>query len=202
MERFRSRLRVLEMRQRSERNNGNVLAFGRTAFERVIQPHLPGLRRMALRLAGNRDDAEDLLQDLVAHLYADAGSLLALDDPGPWLRRVLYRRFVDRWRRQQADPVEYAGDDVIEPVTAPADAPDAEFDRALERERLQATLDTLSLDHRSVLLLHDVEGYTLPELAVILDTAEGTLKSRLHRARNQLRARLLAQDGTNSAVGS
>jgi len=174
-----------------------VKALGRTPFERATRPHMAALRRLALRLTGNRDDAEELLQDVFTGLYANAATLLASDDPGPWLRRVVYRRFVDHWRRRRADPVDYAAADVGESAPAPTDAPDEAFDRALDRQRLQRTLDKLSADHRSVLLLHDVEGYTLPEIAATLGVAEGTLKSRLHRARNNLRARLLAGDGTN-----
>jgi len=75
-----------------------VKALGRTPFERATRPHMAALRRLALRLTGNRDDAEELLQDVFTGLYANAATLLASDDPGPWLRRVVYRRFVDRWR--------------------------------------------------------------------------------------------------------
>jgi RNA polymerase sigma-70 factor (ECF subfamily) len=62
-----------------------------------------------------------------------------------------------------------------------------------DRKRLQQELDTLSAEHRLVLMLHDVEGYTLNELGAMLDIPLGTLKSRLHRARRHLRAGLEAK---------
>ena len=208
-ERIRGCLRVLSMPGNdhpesaatpSGTSTPNVTALGRTPFERAVRPHLTALRRLAVRFTGSREDAEDLLQDLLTHLYAQHDTVVELDQPGPWLRRVLYRRFVDRWRRRQADPVDHAAEDISDDAATPAAAPDAELDRHLDRERLQAALDALSLDHRSVILLHDVEGYTLPEIAGMLDVSEGTLKSRLHRARNNLRQRLLAANGTNRGL--
>jgi len=191
------------MRQAPATRLIDVMLFGKTAFERTLQPHLTGLRRLALRLTGNRDDAEELLQDVLAQLYTRTDVLLTVDEPGSWLRRVVYRRFVDHWRRRQADPVDYSADDPGASAMAATDAPDEVFERLLGQRRLQRTLDKLSEDHRSVLLMHDVEGYTLPEIAQILAVSEGTLKSRLHRARHNLRERLLAgTDGTNPAARS
>lgn len=169
---------------------------GDSAFERVLQPHRDALRRLALRLTGSPDDADDLMQELFTHLYPHAATVTSLERPRPWLMRVLYRLFVDRWRHRRADPV-VADDDGLEEYPANAlDAPDAVFERQLTAARLQAGLDTLPAAQRDLLLLHDVEGYTLPEVAEALEVPLGTLKSRLHRARAGLRARLLTHDGT------
>jgi RNA polymerase sigma-70 factor, ECF subfamily len=192
----------MAMDQRSDpgMTPSDVTPLGRTPFERAVRPHLRALQRLALRFTGRREEAEDLLQDLLTHLYARHDTVVALDQPGPWLRRVLYRRFVDRWRRRQADPVDYTAEDVSAATETPDAAPDAELERHLDRQRLQQALDALSPDHRSVILLHDVEGYTLPEIAQMLEVTEGTLKSRLHRARNNLRQRLLADAGWNEST--
>lgn len=168
---------------------------GVTAFERVLRPHQDALHRLALRLTGSPDDADDLMQDLFAHLYPRAGTVTSLERPRPWLMRVLYRLFVDRWRHRCADPA--SGDDALEEYPADAlDAPDAVFERQLTAARLQAGLDALPAPQRDLLLLHDVEGYTLPEVAETLDVPLGTLKSRLHRGRAGLRAILLGHEGT------
>lgn len=169
---------------------------GNTAFERALYPHREALHRLALRLTGSPDDADDLMQDLYAHLYPRAGTVASLDRPRPWLMRVLYRLFVDRWRHRRADPVIAGGDELEEPPTDALDAPDAIFERQLTAARLQAGLDALPPLQRDLLLLHDVEGYTLPEVAEALEVPLGTLKSRLHRGRTALRALLLGRGGT------
>lgn len=172
---------------------------GNTAFERALRPHHDALHRLALRLTGSPDDADDLMQDLFAHLYPRAATVVSLDRPRPWLMRVLYRLFVDRWRHRRADPV-VADNDGVEDYPANAlDAPDVVFERQLTAARLQAGLDALPPAQRDLLLLHDVEGYTLPEVAEVLEVPLGTLKSRLHRGRAGLRAILLGRGGTLEA---
>jgi len=177
-----------------------------TPFERALQPHLDTLRRLALRLTGSAEDAEDLMQEFLTRLYPRAGKVMAVEQLRPWLMRVLYRQFVDRWRRRRADPVI---EDDTEPDDRAGDAidmPDAVFDRQLTAERLQAALDRLPAPQRELVILHDVEGYTLPEVAQILEVSLGTLKSRLHRARRRVRDMLVSADelldGTLEAADS
>lgn len=165
------------------------------AFESLFAPHREKLYRLALRLTGNADDAEDLLQEVTAHLYARTATVSAVDRLRPWLMRVLYRHFVDRWRRDHASPVTFQGDDLPDPPAPAEAAPEAEFERGLTRERLQQALDRLPAQQREILLLHDVEGHTLPEVAEVMGIALGTLKSRLHRARERLRTLLGPADG-------
>jgi len=170
-----------------------IRSLAHKRFQNHIEPWLPDLRRLAIRLTGNRDDADDLLGDLIERLYPRLDEIEQLDRPKPWLTRVLYRLFVDRWRRAhsgfeidpEALPEEHASADAL---------PETDFDRQLTRERLQAALDCLPAQHREVVILYDVEGYSLGEIGEITDTAIGTLKSRLHRARVRLREHLA--DGT------
>lgn len=165
-------------------------------FEKAIGPWLHDLRRLALRLTGNADDADDLLQELLLRLQPRMAEVAALDKPRPWLARVLYRLFVDQWRRGRSGPV-YDDESDIDEQPGHGDLPDAAFERALTRKRLQAALDRLPGSQRDLVLLHDVEGYTLTEIATIVEAPVGTLKSRLHRARAALRERLVdAGDGT------
>lgn len=171
------------------------LRHGDTAFERALGPHMDALARMALRLTGDQTDADDLLQDVLTQLYARRRFLTRVQALRPWLLQVLYRRYVDRWRGDEPDSAP-DGDRAQEVASAEGDAPDAVFDRALTVERLQQSIDGLSPAHREVLLMHDVEGYSLPEIAAIMEVPEGTLKSRLHRARAGLREALVKLDGT------
>jgi len=164
-------------------------------FEDLLRPHIAQLYRLAYRLTGSEADSEDLLQDLVIKLHTRADEIAQLDKPGIWLARVLYRLYVDRHRRAARRPTSISdlgdadcGDDPIDSLAAEeSEQPDRLTERHLNAQRLQATVDALDDDRRTVVLLHDVEGYRLTEIAEMLDLPVGTLKSRLHRARHQLR---------------
>lgn len=170
------------------------------AFEQLLRQHLPRLYQIAYRLTGSEADAEDLLHDLVIRVHPRAGELQGMNRPDIWLGTVLYRLYVDRYRRAQLAPVPAAetrdpdepDSDAVDDAAGPdADDPAVRAERLLDQDRLQWALDALTDEHRVVVLLHDVEGYALAELATMLELPQGTLKSRLHRARRQMRELLL-----------
>ena len=172
-------------------------------FESLLAPHVDHLFRVAYRFTGNQEDAEDLVQDLLAKLYTRQREVAAVDRLRPWLVRVLYRQFVDDWRKRSrlrlfpgGQPEQDADPDPLSQLQAEDPGPGEETENRLTRERLEQGLAGLTRDHRAVLTLHDIEGYTLPELETVLDAPVGTLKSRLHRARARLRE-VLGEDGTN-----
>lgn len=183
------------------------------AFERVIDPHMTALYRLAWRWCGNASDAEDLLQELMCKLYPRRTEVLAVDKLRPWLIRVMYRLFVDGTRRQrplafsalapaggEAEP-DGDGPDFADNLEIEADDnPEADADRQLSRERLEHALQRLPEARRALLVMHDVEGYSLPELADMLETPAGTLKVQLHRTRERLRT-LLWNTGCNPSPG-
>lgn len=158
-------------------------------FEQLLQPHLKQLYRLAYRFTGQRDDAEDLVQDLLLKLYPRLNELQSIDKPGPWLARVLYRQYIDRVRRNQRSPVQSMDDEqAVYEVHASSDAQPGEVaETAIHNRLLQQALDQLNEEQRSAILMHDVEGYSLQEIEQILDVSQGTLKSRLSRGRNKLR---------------
>ncbi|MES1943815.1 RNA polymerase sigma factor SigE [Salinisphaera sp. PC39] len=174
----------------------------RDALVRVLRPAMPALYRLAYRLTGQEADAEDLLQDLVVRLYDRADEIARLDRPEIWLSRVLYRLYLDDRRRRGRRPVPVgelaANDDDADPVADHPDdpglAPEALHERGALGERLTRALARLPEAQRIAVILHDVEGYRLAEIAAITGAAEGTVKSRLHRARRELRG--LLSDGT------
>lgn len=168
-------------------------------FERVLQPHFDRLYRLAWRLAGRRAEAEDLFQDLLIKVFGKLDQLVAIEEPGPWLSRVMYNLFIDerrRFARRRMHTVEEGAlpGDGLEGLPGPDDPAD-EPRRAERREWLQTALAQLSDEHRVVVLLHDAEGYKLNEIQELTGTPVGTLKSRLHRARARLRE-ILEADGT------
>lgn len=159
-------------------------------FERLIEPHLNHLYQLAFRFCNNQADAEDLVQDVVVKLLPRSAEMVQIEKLRPWLAKVLYRQFVDRYRQNGRSPLSLVtdGDDTLAGHTAPdEETPESRTDAVLNQRRLQLALQSLNADQRAVVLMHDVEGYTLVELESILDSPQGTLKSRLNRARTQLR---------------
>ena len=171
-------------------------------FDKLLRPHVDRLYRLAYRLTGAVSDAEDLVQDVLIKAYERVDELSSIEALAPWLGRVLYNRFVDdsrryarnRFRTVSVDEQHSHAPTGLELADAGA-GPEAGAQQALDIMALQKGLAQLSIDHRTVLLLHDSEGYKLEEIQLITGTPVGTLKSRLHRARARLRA-LVTGDGT------
>ncbi|HKU15470.1 MAG TPA: RNA polymerase sigma factor [Steroidobacteraceae bacterium] len=171
-------------------------------FERLLREHVPALYRSAYRWTGTVDRAEDLVQQLLVRLYPRLAELRELDQVRPWALRVMYRIFVDQLRRERSSPVQFgvepAADEepsgaVDEAWLDPGPGPLEIVEQELTQERLLRAWAQLGEEHRVVLAMHDIEDYTLPELAAIMDIPLGTLKSRLHRARARLRQLLDAE---------
>lgn len=161
-------------------------------FERLVRPHLERLYRLAWRFTQSSEDAEDLVQALLLKLLPQAARLAEIEQPGPWLARSLYYLYIDQLRQQRrADAglgTRIHDESVLEAVVDEAcESPEQATERARLNRRLEAALATLSPEHRALVALHDIEGHTLEELARMLDVPIGTLKSRLHRARANLR---------------
>lgn len=159
-------------------------------FARLVSPHVDHLYRLAFRFTNNSQDAEDLVQELLAKLFPRTREIREIERLRPWLDRILYRMFVDRIRYDQRRPVSDCEKNDPDEFAGLGNNPEFDLEQKLTRERLQAAYAQLNEDHRALLAMHDIEGYTLLELESMLDTPIGTLKSRLHRARNQLRKNL------------
>ena len=159
-------------------------------FAELIEPHLNHLYQLAFRFCNNRSDAEDLVQDVVLKLLPRHSDMVQIEKLRPWLARVLYHQFVDQYRRQERAALTSVDDNEdgfdLYPDTS-NDSPESLTEADIQQRRLQRALQQLNDDQRAVVLLHDVEGYTLVELETILDSPQGTLKSRLNRARARLR---------------
>lgn len=170
-------------------------------FGGLMRDHVPALYRSAYRWTGAADRAEDLVQELLVRLYPRLEELRKLDRIQPWALRVMYRIFVDQLRRERSSPVQFGaerpGDDdalgdeegLVDPGCGPAEL----FEQQLTQQSLLQAWSQLGEQHRVILSLHDIEDYTLPELARMMELPLGTLKSRLHRARARLRELLAAE---------
>ena len=163
-------------------------------FESLVGPFLPDLYRLAYRFTANSHDADDLIQNVLVKLYPRLEELRAIERLKPWLAKVLYREFVDSKRREKrwlklVEPLESNELDreyqaVMESTAL---APEYLYGQAEQWNTISLALNTLKSDQKTLITMHDIEGYTIPELTGILDLPAGTIKSRLHRARARLR---------------
>jgi len=147
--------------------------------------HTRSLLRVALRLTSDANAAEDLVQETMLLAWRNFRQLRDPSFARPWLFRILFNAFYAQGRKQRAMPSAVSLSAGIEGHMEPATG----FS-ALDAAEISQALDTLHEDHRTVLLLCVVEGFTAREAAGILDLPMGTVMSRLSRAREALRARL------------
>jgi len=166
------------------------------AFERLVRPHFDRLYRLAWRLTGARPEAEDLFQELLIKAFGKLDDLVQIEEPGSWLCRVMYNLFIDerrRFARRRLHTVEEGqlGGEGLQGLPG-SDNPVRDHERLEKLTQLDEALAQLSDEHRTVVLLHDTEGYKLKEIEELTGTPVGTVKSRLHRARARLREILVA----------
>lgn len=177
------------------------------AFEAQIAPYIDHMYALAYRFTGSTPAAEDLVQDVLIKVYRMREQFTDLDQPKPWLARVLYREFVDRWRKERRGPVSFSTLDPTEETRTweledESLNPEREVAGTQLQQQLTGALEVLNSDQRTLILLHDVEGYTLEEISVVMSLPIGTVKSRVHRARAKLRETLTASEGTFAGVDS
>jgi RNA polymerase sigma-70 factor, ECF subfamily len=155
-------------------------------FERLAMPHTRSLLRVARRLTPDRETAEDLVQETMLSAWRGFHQFRAGSNERAWLFRILVNAAHARGRKLRAMPAvdSIASHDVPAPAAFPENA--AMFAAA---EVAQA-FDELPVEHREVLLLGVVEGFTCREMAAILSIPIGTVMSRMSRARQALRDQL------------
>jgi RNA polymerase sigma-70 factor (ECF subfamily) len=172
------------------------LANDRIGFEQEALPHLDAVYRFALRLSGNPDRAEDLVQETFLRAYRSWGQYERGTAAKSWLfticRNVFLRR-VERSQRHDEIVREHVdrtgpGLDPINPVWASVEGvdPEGEFFASIVDERIIEAIDALPDEYRTAVVLSDVEGLPYAEIAELLDVPVGTVKSRLFRGRRQL----------------
>ena len=169
------------------------------AFGVLFGRHRDRLWAVALRTMGNPDDAADGLQDGMIAAYRRAGSFRGDAAVTTWLHRVVVNACLDRLRaakvrRTDALPEDVEDRGTLVAAATAADDPAAATVASERRRRVLAALAALPPEQRAALVLVDMEGYPVSEVAVMLDCAEGTVKSRCSRGRTRLAALLADLD--------
>lgn len=167
-------------------------------FEQEAMPLLDKLYWAAMRMTHNPQDAEDLVQETYIkafgafHTFAEGTNLSA------WLHRILTNTYINSYRKRQRQPSQYPTDEITDWQLADVASHDSVGLRSAEVEALDGLPDTeimkalqsLPEDFRMVVYYADVEGFPYREIADILEIPIGTVMSRLHRGRKQLRSQL------------
>jgi RNA polymerase sigma-70 factor, ECF subfamily len=174
------------------------------AFGRLVSLHEGMVFNLALRLLGDREEARDLAQDVFLKVYRALASFQGRSSLRTWIYRItvnLCRNRARWWRRRRRDRWCRLEDlSVAEEARLSSGRPGAEnpFERVERRDHarlVQAALLDVSFDHRTVLILREVEGLSCEEIGAALGVAEGTVKSRLARGREALRRSLERRAG-------
>jgi len=158
------------------------------SWDEVVRTHSARVYRLAYRLTGNQHDAEDLTQEVFVRVFRS----LSTYTPGTfegWLHRITTNLFLDTVRRKQRIRFDALPDDP-ERVPGRERSPQQVFDDNNFDGDVQAALDALPPDFRAAVVLCDLEGLPYEEIAATLGVKVGTVRSRIHRGRAQLRAAL------------
>ena len=177
------------------------------AFESLMTAYENRIYSLALRSTGSEHDAADITQEVFLRAWKNLDSFRGDSSLSTWLYRVTSNLCVDFARKKAAEGMPTSIDDEESPAADLADAsrmaqPEAAAENSELREELQFALAQLSEEHRRVVLLRDVAGMTYTDIARTLGLEEGTVKSRLARARAGLRKILLERGNISLSASS
>jgi len=165
-------------------------------FDLEFMPHIHSMYNFGYRLTLDRDDAKDLVQDTYLKAFRFIESFQKGTNAKAWLFRILKNSFINDYRKKSKEPSKvdyqevetyYNSEEVDRQIT-----PDLRVESLKDMigDEISNALNSLDVDFRTVIILCDLEGFKYEEMAKILDIPIGTVRSRLHRARNLLKEKL------------
>src|SRR5690554_2677699 len=179
----------VQRKKYSEKDKNNI-------FDNEFMPHIDSMYNFTFRLTFDEDDAKDLVQDTYLKAFRFINSFERGTNAKAWLFRILKNSFINEYRKKSKQPTKvdyqevetyYNTESVDYSITS-----DLRVDavKDLIGDEISNALNSLAVDFRTVIILCDLEGFTYEEMAKILDIPIGTVRSRLHRARNLLKEKL------------
>lgn len=165
-------------------------------FEDELLPHADALYNFAYHLTYNEEDANDLVQETFMKAFRFINSFDSGTNAKAWLFKILKNGFINEYRRKKKEPNKVDYEDIVAYQDADEDKGGVAFDLredifdGMMGDEITIALNSLPIDFKTVILLCDIEGFTYEEIAKIIDIPIGTVRSRLHRARNMLKESL------------
>jgi len=163
---------------------------GKADFDTLFAPHINSLYGIACGWTSDPHTAEDLVQELAIKVAQRLDEMHTIEKLHPWLVTIMYRMFVDNYRRHKNSPVVLVGSEQLQALENHEDHA-VNFSDELETEQLKVQLKValgrLDPELRATLVLFELEGYSLRDIAEIQGIELGTVKSRLHRAKEKLK---------------
>lgn len=187
---------MTEAIQQEEKRNTYSEAQKTNIFDGEFMPHIDSMYNFAYRLTFDEDDSKDLVQDTYLKAFRFINSFQQGTNAKAWLFRILKNSFINDYRKKSKEPSKvdyqevetyYNSDDVDKSITTDLRV---ESVQDMIGDEVTMALNSLAVDFRTVIILCDLEGFTYEEMAKILDIPIGTVRSRLHRARNLLKEKL------------
>ena len=167
------------------------------AFEDIVVQCQKKVFNIAYRMLGNLEEAKDLAQEVFLSVFESIKDLKEEIKFDSWLTQITLNHCRNRWkylRRRHYftsdsldDPIETEDGSVPRAVYDPSDNPEALFEKKMVRQFIQTGLLKLKEDQRELLVLRDLQGFSYEEMGELLGLPEGTIKSKLHRARMDLK---------------
>lgn len=158
-------------------------------WDEVVREHSARVYRLAYRLTGNTHDAEDLTQEVFVRVFRSLGSYTPGTFEG-WLHRITTNLFLDMARRRQRIRFEGLAEETAGRLSGDEPTPAQAFDARHLDSDVQDALRALAPEYRAAVVLCDIEGLSYEEIADTLAVKLGTVRSRIHRGRAQLRVAL------------
>jgi RNA polymerase sigma-70 factor (ECF subfamily) len=158
-------------------------------WEEIVTQHSARVYRLAYRLTGNPHDAEDLTHDVFIRVFRSLSSYTPGTFEG-WLHRITTNVFLDKMRRKQRIRFDALPEDAAGRMASREPGPAQTYDDTHFDDDVQRALDALPPDFRAAVVLCDIEGLSYEEIAATLGVKLGTVRSRIHRGRAQLREAL------------
>jgi RNA polymerase sigma-70 factor (ECF subfamily) len=166
-------------------------------FHKEFMPHIDSMYNFGFRLTMDEDDANDLVQDTYLKAFRFINSFEQGTNAKAWLFRILKNSFINDYRKKSKEPSKVDYQEIETTYNSSEDAEvehttDLRYDAVQDMigDEVANGLNSLPVDFRTVIILCDIEGFTYEEMAKILDIPIGTVRSRLHRARNLLKDKL------------
>ena len=172
------------------------------AFEHLVTLYQDKIFALSYQLTRNHADAQDLAQNAFIKAYKALPGFRNEADFGTWLHRITVNIFINEKRKKKPDyyldnPVQTEEGEMTREIASDAESPEEAYEKTEFREMVWTALEELSTEHKTVLVLREIQGYSYDEIAVLLECTLGTVKSRINRARQAFKEQITALAAKN-----